>query len=325
MSNILLSIVVPMYNVEKYITRCLESCINQDLCDSDYEIIVVNDGSPDNSLELAERFASEHINVKVISQKNGGLSAARNTGLRNAKGEYVWFVDSDDWIKRNCLKNIIEITQKHDLDVLRISAADVVGDNEKRILSYEEGKVTKGKELLSKGITFCVPFYIWRKNFLEENSLCFYEGIYHEDNEFTPRALFLAQRVTSLNDVLYFVYQNPNSITRSFNPKKAYDCMIVLNSLHAFRLNNDKGVKNSFNYIITGTYNAALFEIVDLEERDQKELAEQIYKNKWIYDDLINSGRLVYKVEGLLMKLFPKHPITIYRILNFFDRRSIKQ
>ena len=97
----ILSIIIPVYNVEKYVEKCIRSCENQDIPKENYEVIVVNDGSPDGSLAIVERLANEFSNIKVINQENKGLSMARNTGLEAAKGEYVWFVDSDDWIEEN--------------------------------------------------------------------------------------------------------------------------------------------------------------------------------------------------------------------------------
>ena len=112
-----LSIIVPMYNVELYIEKCLLSCLNQDLPASDYEIIVVNDGSPDSSLAIAERIASLYDNLTIVSQKNAGLSAARNKALSLAKGKYVWFVDSDDRIQENCLRYILDECYNNGLDL----------------------------------------------------------------------------------------------------------------------------------------------------------------------------------------------------------------
>ena len=104
-----LSIVIPMYGVEKYIEKCLMSCINQDVnLGQDYEIICINAGSKDKSAEIAKQIAVDYEGVQVIDQENGGLSVARNNGLRMAKGDYVWFVDSDDWIEENCISSIIK-------------------------------------------------------------------------------------------------------------------------------------------------------------------------------------------------------------------------
>ncbi len=101
-----LSIIIPVYNAEKYLAECLDSCLNQDIPAEDYEIICVNDGSTDGSAEILERYAREHSNVRFITQPNGGVSVARNTGIDAARGEYIWFVDADDLIQRNCLAGL---------------------------------------------------------------------------------------------------------------------------------------------------------------------------------------------------------------------------
>ena len=114
----LLSLILPVYNVEEYLGRCIESCLNQDLPKSEYEIIVVIDGSPDNSIDVAKRYQKKNKNIKIITRENGGLSAARNTGLQVASGDYVWFIDSDDAITENSLKGIYEEMTRHSLEVL---------------------------------------------------------------------------------------------------------------------------------------------------------------------------------------------------------------
>ncbi|MBQ8704154.1 MAG: glycosyltransferase [Bacteroidales bacterium] len=320
-----ISIIIPMYKVEAFIEKCLTSCIKQDISEKDYEIVCVNDGSPDNSAVIAREMAKKYTNIIVKDRENGGLSAARNTGLKHAKGDYVWFVDSDDWIKENCLKKIVETCEQHNLDMLRICAANMYGDKAVRRFSYpEEVAVEKGRDILKQGIVFCAPFSIYRRQFLLDNNLWFYEGIFHEDNEFTPRAFFKAERVGALNDLLYFVYQNPNSITRSFNPKKAFDNIIVMNSLHDFQQREDPGTDNAFNYVITGTMNAALHEAIEFDKEKQREFAEALYGNRNLYTHLLHSGRTIYYLEGILLKIFPKHPIEVYQFMNLFDRRSIK-
>ena len=117
----LLSIVIPAYNVEKYLDDCLASCSRQDIPASDYEVIVVNDGSKDGTLRIAERWASEHSSIKVISQPNKGLSEARNVGMAVSEGEFIMFIDSDDWIADNCLGRIIGIFRSTEADMVRIS------------------------------------------------------------------------------------------------------------------------------------------------------------------------------------------------------------
>lgn len=315
-----------MYKVEVFLEKCLTSCVNQDLSETDYEIICVNDGSPDRSSEIAREFAKQYSNIKVVDRENGGLSAARNTGLRNAHGEYIFFLDSDDWIKENCIGNLYKKCKDNELDMLRICAANMMGDEPQRRFAYsDESSVVAGKEILRKGIAFCAPFSIYRRQFLLDNNLWFYEGIYHEDNEFTPRAFFKAERVGSWNEVIYFVYQNPNSITRSYNPKKAFDCIKVMQSLHDFQEQEDPGKNNAFNYVITGTLNAALHEAVEFDKETKAAFSEALYSHKYFYNHLFNTGHIIYTIEGILMKVLPKHPIFVYKFMNLFDRRSIKK
>ena len=107
-----LTIVIPAYKVEKYIAKCIQSCLNQDVPEKEYEIVVVNDGTPDKSAIIAKEFAAKHANIKVIDQDNQGLSVARNTGIHYSKGDYIWFVDSDDYIADNCLARIIHLIRK---------------------------------------------------------------------------------------------------------------------------------------------------------------------------------------------------------------------
>ncbi len=109
----ILSIIIPVYNVADYIGDCLTSCQDQDLDCGQYEIICVNDGSTDNSLDVLKTFAEKHDNIKIISKENGGVSSARNAGIEAAAGKYIWFIDSDDFIKKNCLKPLLQALEDH--------------------------------------------------------------------------------------------------------------------------------------------------------------------------------------------------------------------
>ena len=161
-----------MYNVELYIEQCLLSCLKQDIPDSDYEIIIINDGSLDSSLAIAENVANSVSNIHIVSQPNSGLSVARNTGVRHAKGKYLWFVDSDDRIRENCLKGLLEQCERDSLDLLAIAAANVIEGNEVRRFSYTNLSVVSGGEVLEKGcIQHCVPFTIYRRNFFLQYQL----------------------------------------------------------------------------------------------------------------------------------------------------------
>ena len=248
MTKIRLSVIIPVYNVEKFIGKCLDSVEHQDLSAQDYEIIVVDDGSPDKSKEIAQKKAKQYTNIQVVSRPNGGLSAARNTGLDYAKGEYIMFVDSDDWIAENCLTKLVEQCERQHLDMLQICAANMIDGVPHRRFSYDENRGVKpGRDLMANGLTFCAPFSVYNKSFLTRFGLKFHPGIFHEDNEFTPRAYYFAERVGCTNDIIYYVYQNPNSITRIANPQKAFDTLIVMERLEMFC---EKYVSESFKHLI---------------------------------------------------------------------------
>jgi glycosyltransferase involved in cell wall biosynthesis len=320
-----ISLVVPVYNTELFLNRCIDSCVNQDIDLRDYEIIVVNDGSTDNSQTILERLKDSIKNLIVINQANLGLSGARNTGLRHAQGEYIWFVDSDDWIKTNCLQRVTELCIKEDLDVLQFCAANIIdGSPERRFHRRDVGKVIEGKELIKNRIPFCAPFSIYKRTFLLNNNLCFYEGVFHEDNEFTPRVCYLANRIMAIDDVLYFVFLNPNSITRTVNPKKSLDCIVVMNQLDKFWKIVDDDNKRNFSDIITATMNVAFFDALNLDQNGKTEFTRSLNSNKYLIKHLFRSSSLVYRIEGLLLWLFPRHTIKVYAFLNLLDKRKIK-
>ena len=127
-----LSIIIPMYNVEKYIHKCIHSVVQNNLKRDDFEIIIVDDESPDNSLSIATEIAKEFDNITIISQKNKGLGGARNTGIQNAKGKYVLFLDSDDFYTPNSLETILKIAFDNELEILEFGA--IVVDSTNKII-----------------------------------------------------------------------------------------------------------------------------------------------------------------------------------------------
>lgn len=222
-----ISIIVPIYNVERYIRKCLDSLLSQDLTFEEYEVILVDDGSPDGCPEICDYYASQYRNIKVIHQKNGGLGAARNRGLRIAKGKYIQFVDSDDFLEPNVLGTLIQKVEKDDLDVLRFNYQNV---NEQYI-AFEPNKESKPYmdycEEVCNGLTFLTErlgygCYAWQfliRRELLDNCL-FMEGIFFEDTEWTPRLLRKAQRVASIDGLAYNYLTREGSITKSIDEIK---------------------------------------------------------------------------------------------------------
>lgn len=217
-----LSIIVPVYRVETYLRKCVESLLAQDLSIEDYEIILVDDGSPDGCPAICDGYAKQQRNIKVIHQANRGLSTARNTGIEAAEGEYIQFVDSDDYVEPNVLKTLIEQVDSYNLDVLRFNYHNV---NE-RYEVFEPYKVNKlyvdysdtvcnGETFLTERLGFgCYACqFILRASLL--NNCRFKEGIFFEDTEWTPRMLLKAGRVASSSLIVYNYLMRSGSITQS--------------------------------------------------------------------------------------------------------------
>lgn len=309
-----------MYNVEKFIGKCLDSCFCQDIPLSDYEVICVNDGSPDRSVDIAREYASKFSNLKVINRQNGGLSAARNTGIDCAEGDYVMFLDSDDWIAENCLANICRQLDEERPDILAICAANMIDNKPVRRVSHKGKLPIPGIEVLRSRIDACAPFSITRRELLNDNQLRFYEGIYHEDSEFTPRLFYYAKKVSFTDDIIYYVYQNPESITRKPNPKKIFDVIgVVCPRLHEFSKNLTKEEKQIFSNRISYDINTALSRFKECTKAQIVEVNKLCYKNRFLFKHLIASSVFKYKLEGYLFRIYPQNTVLLYRLIQLFN------
>lgn len=309
-----------MYNVELYIEKCLLSCLTQDISPSEYEIIVVNDGSPDNSLKIVEEIADKTFNIFIISQPNGGLSVARNTGLQHAKGEYVWFVDSDDWIEENCLSKIVDCLNRAHPDFLQLQFRYAHDDSSLNKDSYciINGVVSGMQQANNGGVPHPAQFAIYRRDFLLSNGLNFFPGIYHEDSEFKPRALFLAERCASYDKVVYNYYQrSTGSIMSTPNPKRAYDYLKGALSINDFYNQVAAGgCESFFHNHISLMINNALSQVGN----EEMGFSLELYRRRYIFMHLRKSSVLKYKLEGLLFTIFPRKTVSIYRILQNLNR-----
>lgn len=220
-----LSIIVPIYGVEQYLRKCVESLLAQDY--EGYEIVLVDDGSPDACPKICDEYAAAHENIRVVHRENGGLSAARNSGIEVAQGEYVMFVDSDDYIEPNVLGGLMEQVERDRLDVLRYNYKNVNDQYEifhpnkdpKRDVDYSEF-VTDGEDFLNNRLgPGCYAWQFVIKRELLEDCI-FKDGIYFEDTEWTPRMLLKAKRVASTSMIVYNYLWREGSITLPDNPQK---------------------------------------------------------------------------------------------------------
>ena len=215
-----LSIIVPFYNVEKYIEECIRSLYDQDIPQEEYEVICVDDCSPDNSIAVIEDFRLKVGNLKLIRhERNKKLGGARNTGLKEAKGRYVWFVDSDDYIIPNCLKELLTEIEEHDLDYIHFyHKIDRDGVISEKVNQSEPTSITTGVDLFfSKEVNWLEQITAWSKiykrAFLEENNLYFAENIMYEDNDYALRVVMHATSCRHIALSPYVYRANNDSIT----------------------------------------------------------------------------------------------------------------
>lgn len=313
----LLSIIIPSYNSEQFIKKCIKSCETQNVSSEEYELIIVDDGSEDKSLAIIKMMALVHRNIKIYSQPNRGLSVARNIGMKYAKGEYLMFVDSDDWIKKNCFQRIFYILQREKPDALAFCAAYADAHIFERRFSYKDETNIKGRDFLCGYVPDCAPFAIWRAEFFKGNNLLFKEGIYHEDSELIPRAYYLADKITRINDIIYYVYRNPDSITRSVNYKRAFDSIQhVCTSLDNFYYTKvEKKYRWVFDKRISIYINNALNVCCDAPELERSFFSVCMYDNRRLWIHLKNSPSVKYKIEYYLFCLCPRNTLLIYRCL----------
>lgn len=236
-----LSIIVPVYNVEKYVRPCIESILRQGLDEARYEVIIVNDGSTDQSMNVISDLVEGHSNMNVINQSNQGLSVARNKGLEKAQGSYILFLDSDDLLLDYTLAALLEETMKEQPDML---TANFVKMNDQEIeqhlpqSSHCTFRATTGTEYFLHDLNprECFVWHtLYKRDFLNKNQLRFIPGIYFEDVPFTVACYLNAERCIVASHTLYIYRQRTGSIVSSLNKKKMMDIHVVLAALWNMR------------------------------------------------------------------------------------------
>lgn len=231
MQSLLFSIIVPVYKVERFISQCLESLFDDNVPKKEYEVIVVNDGSPDNSLEIISEIAQIHSNIVIVNQQNMGLSAARNAGFKLARGKYVWFVDSDDWLVENGLFMAYQTLKENSVDIVMtplLKYYEYTGLQERDCICG--ANVVSGKEYLQcKGFpNGAIQRFIIKKSYIDSNQLQFKEGILHEDALYGFQLLYPAKSVLVLNEPIYnYRIRSSGSIMSSVKSKNLTDLILI--------------------------------------------------------------------------------------------------
>ena len=321
-----LSIIIPMYNAEKYIGICLDSILGSNLLKEEYEIVIVNDGSQDKSPEIAQDYASRYSNVTYLTQENQGQSTARNYGIKTCKGEYVWCVDADDKVISEQLTKIIQALDEYkNLDILAIQLQNVTEEGQYLDVecsqpTLEHNKVLSGVEAILSGYNpSSICALITKKQLFIDNNIFFVKGITHQDVELTYRLMPCAMKVVFSDIIPYLYIYHPNSTSKSMVPEKKIkyikDDIYIINSFRRLAL-SFKDINPQLYSVIFNRSQNVLFGLVYSLYKNKKEWGklginsvildelkkEQLYPMKGEFDSLKKS---------LFVRLFLNIPCLI--------------
>lgn len=322
-----ISIVVAMYNIQDYIIPCLESCAKQqDVAIDDYEVIIVNDGATDSSPQLVQDFIANKPNFRMITRENGGLSAARNTGMDNAIGDYIWFVDGDDTIAPNAIGVLSQnISETHcDAYLHNFSTFET-----KELISTSSFKgyssVLSGKDIHNKYLNI-MPMMAWltvyRISLLKDNGLKFREGIIHEDLEFSIRAHHCAESIMYISDSLYYYrVARKDSImdaSRKDNTRSLASTIEIIRSFKEFFCSEDNRFTRKVIGICATFFLISRYDIAFVQNGISRKLIKDY---KWsLYRDMWRSRQ--WKQRALLFFILIMPKPVIAKVLSKLSERS---
>lgn len=322
------SIVVPVYNTGKYLKECLDSLVNQTF--EDTEIICINDGSTDNSLEVLEEYKDKYFNISIYSQKNSGLSITRNNGIKYSNGDYIYFMDSDDILELNAIEELYNIASENDLDFLIFKLINFSDETKERYpIKYYEmpflkkwaDEVFNLEDIGAKALHIAVsaPGKFFKRDFIKD--MKFPEHLIYEDNVFFAEAMLRANRVSFYDKHLYNRRIRENSITQKANLKSA-DAIKIMNLI--MELSKKYGVYEEYKYALWDKKiktSCSRFSKVDEEYKkefyqllkedylsfEEEYIENKIYKkiskkSKYYYESVLNTDE--YDIFELNMNLF---------------------
>ena len=305
------SVVIPVYNVEPYLRQCLDSMLAQTY--SDWETVCINDGSTDGSAAILADYAARDSRFRVVTQPNGGLSAARNTGLDNAQGDYLLFLDSDDWLEPNALETLNSDLQPPTSD-LRLPDLLCFGGwrgeqkEQPAPETYPTGWDYYNRQALAHhDFPFvCVVLRCYRRQLLAEHRLRFREGILHEDNHFTPRACLAAGAVKVIPDSLYHYRLRPGSIMATRSLRSRQDMLRIANDLAALFAGRPDLDRSVVYRALTHHYQAAFLGATRDESKALRPLVD------WRLYRTVSRTRPRHRLNYALLRLSP----TLFSLLS---------
>ena len=328
-NKIKISVVVPAYNVEKYIEKALRSIMEQSL--KEIEIIVINDGSKDNTLNIIKKLILEDSRIVLIDKKNGGVSQARNDGIKKARGEYISFIDGDDWIEKDFYKDCYKYGVKNNLDII---ATDAYIDyfrkkRTKYLKEFETEEIISGKKYLSQLYKNNCLKVVWnkiiKKDIFIKNNLFFLENVPSgEDMNLTIKLGYVTSRIGKVNKAYYHYIQYPQSVTKQKTANKIYPFLKSFDDIREFIKKIDDNLlkqdeEKIYKYEVNSIQN---FVVKDSDWKNKEyvkavEIFLELTKNKKI-EEAIENFKLSYKILWKVCKKYPS--IFTVKILHYMFR-----
>ena len=316
-----LSIIVPVYNVEKLLPRCLDSLINQTLTE-DYEIILINDGSTDCSYEVMREYAKKNTNIRIFNKENGGQGSARNIGIQEAIGEYLAFVDSDDYVEINMFETMIGLAFKENADLVTCDYSYLSLNGEKKDIHLFKAK--DNKELFFN--PWAAPWNkIYRASLIKENNIYFPEKLIYEDTAFYLNMIPFIKKIKHIDCCFVKQVQRENSSMNGQSVKKVLQILDVMHFSKNFYLENNyiDLYKNEFEYFyVKLLFSSSVLRICQIRNRKERRFClnkmiedVQMYFPNYKKNPYFNNG-----LKGLYIQLINKFTLPIFSELIYFLR-----
>ena len=334
----LISLIIPVFNTEKYLNRCLDSCLSQTF--KDIEIICVNDNSPDNCKNILNDYSLKDNRIKIINHNiNKGPGAARNTGVKNSTGKYIWFIDSDDYIILNACEILNDLIKQSQADIIRFKCIDYYIKNNENIIIMENNKYFPNGLTSIKNLPNLLYNDVCPSNYITAFELIknikFREGFFYEDIDFTTILFSKARSIFSFDASLYCychrLGSTTNGETNTYNEKSTIGTIFATEAINNY-VKNEKFKKKHFCYrYLNILYNIIINEykkFPDIHTNELNIILKNIKKNRilfkhedYLYIDIITKYGNTW-ILSFFLKIYRYLIKRLYFILNIFSKKT---
>ena len=317
------SVVIPVYNVERFLNEFVDSFLNQTY--SDFEIILVDDGSTDGSGKLCDDYLSVDNRIKVIHRENGGLSAARNTGMDAATGDYIYFLDSDDYIESVTFEHLVHTAKTDDADIVFFDGyifytdceddGNTYGYTRKKHYQTDTGKTVLEELLINEEYRTAVPLTFYKAHYLQKSIIRFYEGILHEDELFTFQTFIANGTVAHCHEKLYARRIRPASIMTASSNERRYTSMLAIYNELAEMYRTKRAEGHAADMYLIRTAKAVIARYKQLSDEQQVQFADSYkkFKKSVMWFKGFGDMKLKIKCSGPIMN-------KVYRGINKYKK-----